>query len=169
MGLWMSFTALLNVLSAILLVAVFALIKKQAALKQDILRIQKEWIQWRATTTPQPEITIAEDSSAAEVFLQASEGPYISEHQVKEPSIAQSVRARSHFGDDWRPSAGGIREKAAKSLKSETLGDQPGDRFSKARELLRQGHGMKEVAVVTGLSYSELALISKTESTYPIH
>ena len=176
MGLWLSLTILLNALSAVLIVVVFALVKRQSALRQDILRIQKEWIQWRAMGMPATPVAMS--SGVTEVVESAeAEEPrhYVSEHQIQEPAIdfSQAVRPRATFTDDWAQPmsletpaavAGGIREKPAKSLKSETLGE-PVDRFAKARELLRQGHGMKEVAIVTGLSYSELALLSKMEAT----
>lgn len=178
MGLWLSLTIALNVLSAILILVVFALMKRQSALRQDILRIQKEWIQWRALGAPSlaaPDATAANSTHHASSLNEtAPSGNYVSEHHVSEPALGsletpvyQSVRSRSAIGDDWKSSASGsggswLREKAAKSLRSETVGES-GDRFGKARELLRQGHGMKEVAVVTGLSYSELALISKTD------
>lgn len=165
MGLWLSLTVLLNVLSAVLIVVVFALVKRQSGIRQDIQRLQKEWIQWSALGVPQqPQRAFA---VSEEVNPSAEENAsYISETQSPEPTISfsQNVRPRTPlFNDDWGASSGGgIREKAAKSLKSESIGEQPVDRFTKARELLRQGHGMKEVAVVTGLSYSELALLSKT-------
>jgi hypothetical protein len=171
MGLWLGLTILLNVLSAVLIVVVFALVKKQTGLRQDILRIQKEWVQWRAMGLANHSST--QSASMDHIRLRpeteapAAMGAYVSEHQIQEPAIefSQTVRTRGMLGDDW--GASGIREKAAKSLqsevKAETLGETT-DRFSKARELLRQGHGMKEVAVVTGLSYSELALLSKIET-----
>lgn len=164
MGLWYTLTILLNVLSAGLIVVVFALLKRQNTLKQDIRRLQKEWLEWRALSVTSP-------TSEGREFSQSDSGTYVSESHVQEPAIdfSQNIRARAVFANDWGhiastcagATSGGIREKPAKSLKSETLGT-PVDRFSKARELLRQGHGMKEVAVVTGLSYSELVLLSKT-------
>ena len=164
MGAWLGLTVLLNVLSGILIVVVFALMKRQSGLRQDIQRIQKEWIQWRAMGMPSTAPHSAQPHSSASVASPESAGAYVSEHQIQEPAInfQQNVRVRGVYASDWGKSAGGIREKAAKSLTSETLGE-PTDRFAKARELLRQGHGMKEVAVVTGLSYSELSLLSKTE------
>ncbi|HVJ64537.1 MAG TPA: hypothetical protein VM901_04720 [Bdellovibrionota bacterium] len=177
MGLWLSLTILLNALSAVLIVVVFALVKRQSALRQDIQRLQKEWIQWRAMGMPMAPVAMSSGISEVPEMAEADEPRhYVSEHQIQEPAIDfnQAVRPRATFSDDWAqpmnletPAAavtGGIREKPAKSLKSETLGE-PVDRFGKARELLRQGHGMKEVAIVTGLSYSELALLSKMEAT----
>lgn len=170
MGLWLSLTITLNVLSAVLILVVFALVKKQASLKEDIRRIQKEWVQWRAMTSSGQRVDLDPSQQPSEAS-NADQGHYVSERQVSEPvidvsSLFQGVRPRATFGDDWKSSSsgGGIREKSAKSLNSESLGERPTDKFTKARELLRQGHGMKDVAVVTGLSYSELALLSKTES-----
>jgi len=139
MSLYLGLTVILNLVCAVLVLAIFAMAKKLQNLSAEISVLKSK------------------------VYLEKEEYIQEEEAHVYEPELkslpSQIIQSRTRVEDDWKP--GELREKEARSLNSETLGEST-DKFTRARQLLAQGHGMKEVSVVTGLSFSELSLISKT-------